>query len=119
MVSRHCVKRYLDCLINIEGNFAYQVVEPPSIEDRFDFAEDCLDRVELRAVAHVINWHYVELGENRLHITCFVNTQLIHKECKRTLPVLFPQLLQELNELFGFESFWIDRVRAYALFFSY
>ena len=45
--------------------------------------------------------------------------QLVHEEGERTLPVLVPQLLQELNELSGCQSLWVDRIGAYALLFGH
>ena len=45
--------------------------------------------------------------------------QLVHEEGERTLPVLVPQLLQELNELGGCQSLWVDRIRAYTLLFGH
>ena len=110
MISRHCVERHFDRLIGVEGKFAHQVVQSPPIEDSFHFAEDCLDRIEFWAIAHIIDWYHVELGEIWPHIHCLVHPQLIHKECKRTLPVPLPQLVQELNELFGFDSLRVNRV---------
>ena len=119
MVSRDRVKCYLDCFISVEGEFSHQVIKSPSVEDSFDFAEDCLDWIELWAITHVPYGHYVERGEVRLSVLSLVNLQLVHKERERTLSMLFPQLFQELNEFGSFKSFWIDRVRTYALFFGH
>ena len=119
MVSCNCTERHFDYFVSVEGNFAHQMIEPPSIEDCFDFAEDCLDWIELRAIAHIPDWYYVELREIWLCIHCLVDLQLIHEECKRTLPVLLPELLQELNELFGCESLRVNSVRAYTLFLGH
>ena len=90
MISRHCVERYFDGRISIEVKFAHQVVEPPSIEDRFHFAEYCFYRIELWAVTYVPYWQYVERGEVRLRFHRLVYLQLVHEEGERTLPVLVP-----------------------------
>ena len=119
MVSRHCLECHFDCLISVEGKFAHQMVEPPSIENSFHFAEYSLYRIEFRTVAHVPNWQDVERGEVRPRVHWLVYLQLVHKEGERTLPVLPSQLLQEFNELFGCESLWVDRVRTYALLFGH
>jgi len=119
MVSRHRAERYFDCLVSFEWKFAHQMVESPSIENSFHFAEYSLYRIELRTVAHVPDWQDVERGEVRLRVHRLVYLQLVHKEGERTLPVLLSQLLQEFNELFGCESLWVDRIRTYALLFGH
>ena len=119
MVSRYCAKRHFYDLVSIEGKFSYQVVESPSIENSFHFAENCLYWIELWAVAHVPYWQYVERGEVWLRFHRLVYLQLVHEEGKRTLPMLVPQFFQEFNELSGCQSLWVDRIRAYTLLFGH
>ena len=61
MICSHSSKRCFDCLIGVEAHFVYQAVQPSSVEYGFDPTKHRFDRVEFRAVGHVVDWQDIEL----------------------------------------------------------
>lgn len=81
MVFRDSVERKFDRLVRVEAYFVNEAVEPLLVEKCLHSAEHGLNRVELGAVADIVDRRDVKLLIEWLYIFRLMHRQIIHKEC--------------------------------------
>ena len=103
-----------DGSVEVEPGLVDQVVQPRAGEDRLDLAEDGLDRVQLRAVAHVVDRRDVEAAVLGLDdVSALVHGQLVHEQRDVPPAQLGTELPQECHEVVRVDRLLVDEAEAH------
>ena len=74
-------------VVRVEAYPVHEAVQPVASEVGFHYAEDGLNRIKFRRVAHVENILYVKPGPPFPQGSGFMNRKLIHEQSDRLAPV--------------------------------
>jgi len=70
----------LDLPVHVKADLVHQGVEALTVEERLDFGKNCLDRVQLWTVAHVVDGLDVQLAPPVTERGGLVDLQLVHEQ---------------------------------------
>ena len=106
-------------VVGVEAYLVHKAVQPVAGEVGFNFTKDCLYRIELGAVAHIINDVYIQTGPPLPQVFGLVDVKLVHEDCDRFSSVPLPELLEEVEKGLLVDRLGVSLAQAHAVLLSH